>query len=293
MCSMPRLTVPKTYKLYIGGKFPRTESGRSLAITNAKGDIAAHICHGSRKDLRDAVEAASKASDGWSGTTGYLRSQIMYRMAEMLEGRREEFAAAIQVTLRCTGTAARNEVDASVDRLVRFAGWSDKVEQVLGCSNPVAGQYYNFTVPQPQGVVAVIAPQAPSLLGLITLIGAPMCVGNTVVAIGSDEHPIPTAILGEVCQTSDVPAGVVNLITGRQSELLEHIASHRQIASIHASGLNKKDRTAMQKDAADSMKRILFSSYFLEEWGDDDKAASPWNIEPFVEMKTIWHPSSC
>lgn len=290
---MARLTVPKTYKLYIGGKFPRTESGRSIAITNAKGDTAAHICRGSRKDLRDAVEASNRAFQGWSSTTGYLRGQIMYRMAEMLEGRREEFASAIQVTQRCTTAVARDEVDASVDRLIRFAGWSDKVEQVLGCSNPVAGQYYNFTVPQPQGVVAVVAPQTPSLLGLVTLIGAPMCVGNTVVAVGSDEHPIPTAILGEVCQTSDVPAGVINILTGVQSELLEHIATHRQIASIHAADLSKKDRTMVQVGAADSMKRIRFSSYSLKEWNDDDKTASPWNIEPFVEMKTIWHPSAC
>jgi len=290
---MSRLTVPKTYKLYIGGKFPRTESGRSIAVTNEKGEVAAHICHGSRKDLRDAVETASRAFDAWSGVTGYLRGQIMYRMAEMLEGRREEFAAAIQVTERCTTSAARVEVDASVDRLVRFAGWSDKVQQVLGCSNPVAGPYYNFTIPQPQGVVAVLAPSTPSLLGLITLIGAPMCVGNTIVAIGSDNHPIPTAILGEVCQTSDVPAGVVNLLTGSQSELLEHVASHRQIASIHASGTSKKDQTSMQEAAADSMKRIRCNAYATEDWYEDDKTASPWNIEPFVEMKTIWHPSAC
>ena len=290
---MSRLTVPKTYKLYIGGKFPRTESGRSIAVTNEKGDIAAHICHGSRKDLRDAVDVAANAYGVWSEMSGYLRGQIMYRMAEMLEGRREEFAAAIQVTERCTVSAARIEVDASVDRLVRFAGWSDKVQQVLGCANPVAGQYYNFTIPQPQGVVAVLAPSTPSLLGLITLIGAPMCVGNAIVAIGSDDHPIPTAILGEVCQTSDVPAGVVNLLTGSQSELLEHIASHRQIASIHASGMSKKDQTVMQEDAADNMKRIRCYSYTSEEWYEDDKTASPWNIEPFVEMKTIWHPSAC
>lgn len=293
MFRMSRLTVPKTYKLYIGGKFPRTESGRSTAVTNLKGDIAAHICHGSRKDFRDAVDAASKATKAWADITGYLRGQIMYRMAEMLEGRREEFAAAIQVTQRCTKSSARNEVDTSVDRLVRFAGWSDKVQQVLGCANPVADQYYNFTIPQPQGVVAVIAPPTPSLLGLITMIGAPMCVGNTIVAIGSEDHPIPTAILGEVCQTSDVPAGVVNLITGSQSELFEHVASHRQIASIYASGLSNEEQTAMQVDAADSMKRIRFRSFSLEEWNDDEKTASPWNIEHFVEMKTIWHPSAC
>lgn len=290
---MSRLTVPKTYKLYIDGKFSRTESGRSLVVKNDKGNVAAHICHASRKDLRDAVEAASRASENWSAISGYLRGQIIYRMAEMLEGRREEFAAAIQVTERRSLATARKEVDASVDRLVRFAGWSDKVEQVLGCSNPVVGQYYNFTVPQPHGVVAAIAPQLPSLLGIITLIGAPLCVGNTVVAIGSDEHPIATAILGEVCQTSDVPAGVINLLTGSQMELFEHIATHRQIASVNAAELNKKSRAKIQECAADSMKRIRLHSYSEEEWQDDEVTASPWNIEPFVEMKTIWHPSSC
>jgi len=288
---MSRLTVPKTYKLFIGGKFPRTESGRSIAVKNLKGDISAHICHGSRKDFRDAAEHATKAFELWSGMTGYLRGQILYRMAEMLEGRREEFTAAIQVTQEVSMSQARREVDASVDRLVRFAGWTDKFQQVIGCANPVAGKYYNFTVPQSQGVVAVIAPQIPSLLGLITLIGAPLCAGNTIVAIGSDDHPIPTAIMGEVCQTSDIPAGVINILTGSQSELLEHISSHRQVSGIYASGLNKRDRTFVQQEAADSIKRLCFCDFNDEQWYEDATSASPWNIEPFVEMKTIWHPS--
>jgi acyl-CoA reductase-like NAD-dependent aldehyde dehydrogenase len=290
---MSRLTVAKTYKLYIGGKFPRTESGRSIAIEDAKGNISAHICHGSRKDFREAVESATKAFDSWSGITGYLRGQILYRMAEMLEGRREEFASAIQTTQNITAASARKEVDASVDCLVRFAGWTDKLQQVLGCANPVAGNYYNFTVPQPQGVVAVIAPKAPSLLGLVTLIGAPLCAGNTIVALGSDTNPIPTAIFGEVCQTSDVPAGVINLLTGSQSELLEHVASHRQVAGIYSAALRKKDRIVVERGAANSMKRVRFSSLENDDWYDGSIAASPWNIEPFVEMKTIWHPSAC
>jgi len=290
---MSRLTVAKTYKLYIGGKFPRTESGRSIAIEDVKGNISAHICHGSRKDFREAVESATKAFDSWSGITGYLRGQILYRMAEMLEGRREEFASAIQTTQNITAASARKEVDASVDCLIRFAGWTDKLQQVLGCANPVAGNYYNFTVPQPQGVVAVIAPKTPSLLGLVTLIGAPLCAGNTIVALGSDTNPIPTAIFGEVCQTSDVPAGVINLLTGSQSELLEHVASHRQVAGIYSAALRKKDRIVVERGAANSMKRVRISSLENDDWYDGSIAASPWNIEPFVEMKTIWHPSAC
>ena len=290
---MSRLTVPKTYKLYINGAFPRTESGRSIAIENHKGETVAHICHGSRKDFRNAVEAAQKAFDSWSSMTGYLRGQIMYRMAEMLEGRREEFAAAIQVTQPLSIAVARAEVDASVDRLIRFAGWTDKYQQVIGCANPVAGNYYNFTVPQPQGVVVAIAPQSPSLLGLVTCIGAPLCSGNAVVAIGSDNHPLPTAILGEVCQTSDVPAGVINLLTGSNQELLEHVATHRQVSSILAANVSAKNRVLIQEGASESMKRIRFISVDDGAWLDHTQTASPWEIEPFVEMKTIWHPSAC
>ena len=290
---MSRLTIAKTYKMYIGGKFIRTESGRSIVVENTKGEIAAHTCHGSRKDFRGAVESASNAFTSWSGITGYLRGQILYRMAEMLEGRREEFAAAILTTQKITPAKAKKEVDASVDCLVRFAGWTDKYHQVLGCSNAVASDYYNFTVPQPQGVVAVIAPPAPSLLGLVALLGAPLCTGNTIVAVGSDLNPVPTAILGEICQTSDIPAGVINLITGKQSELFEQIASHRQVAGIYSAALSKKNRILVEASSADSLKRVRFNTFSDEDWYDGDTVASPWNIEPFVEMKTIWHPSAC
>jgi acyl-CoA reductase-like NAD-dependent aldehyde dehydrogenase len=290
---MSRLTVPKTYKLYIGGTFPRTESGRSIAVQNLKGETVAHICHGSRKDFRNAVEAADKAFEPWSGITGYLRGQILYRMAEMLEGRREEFAAAIQVTQQTSVASARKEVDASVDRLIRFAGWTDKYQQVIGCANPVAGSYYNFTIPQPQGVIVSIAPPTPSLLGLITCIGAPLCSGNTLVAVGSSEHPMATAILGEVCQTSDIPPGVINLITGSQQELIGHIATHRQVAGVYGANISKKNRITIEEGASDSLKRVHCVSYEDETWYDNNATASPWEIEPFVEMKTIWHPSAC
>ncbi|MBC8201674.1 MAG: aldehyde dehydrogenase family protein [Planctomycetes bacterium] len=290
---MSRLTVAKTYKLYIGGSFSRTESGRSIAIEDMAGNTAAHMCHASRKDFRESVEFATKAFPPWSGLTGYLRGQILYRMAEMLEGRREEFAAAIQVTDSITPSIARKEVDAAVDCLVRFAGWTDKLQQVLGCANAVAGNFYNFTVPQPQGVTVVIAPEAPSLLGLVSLLGAPLCAGNTVVALGSDSNPIPAAILGEVCQTSDVPAGVLNILTGSKAELLEHVATHRQVSGIYAAPLGKKDRACIERGAADSMKRVRFAAFKGDGWYDGSAVSSPWNIEPFVEMKTIWHPSSC
>ena len=289
---MSRLTVPKTYKLYIGGKFPRTESGRSIPVQDRKGNTAAHICHASRKDFREAVEVAAKAASSWAGITGYLRGQILYRMAEMLEGRREEFASAICVTSSVTIAAARKEVDASIDRLVCFAGWTDKYQQVLGCQNPVASNFYNFTIPVSQGVTCVIAPDEPSLLGLITLIAAPLCAGNTVIALGSVHHPIPTAIFGEVCQTSDVPAGAINVLTGTRSDLIEQIATHRQVASINAAGLRKQDRVAIEIGAANSIKRVHFVSLSGNEWYDPKLAASPWAIEPFVEMKTIWHPSA-
>ncbi|MBC8523438.1 aldehyde dehydrogenase family protein [PVC group bacterium] len=289
---MSRLTVPKTYKLYIGGKFPRTESGRSIPILNRRGETAAHICYASRKDFREAVEVATKASSSWSGITGYLRGQILYRMAEMLEGRREEFASAICITSDVTIAHARKEVDASVDRLVCFAGWTDKFQQVLGCQNPVASSFYNFTIPVPQGVTCVIAPDEPPLLGLITLMAAPICAGNTVVVLGSQAHPIPTALFGEVCQTSDVPMGVINLLTGKRADLIEHIATHRQVASINSCNLRKHDRITIEVGAAQSIKRVSFSSLKGEDWYDSTLAASPWAIEPFVEMKTIWHPSA-
>lgn len=290
---MSRLTVPKTFKLYIGGKFPRTESGRSIPVENQKGEIVAHICHGSRKDFRDAVEVADKAFATWSSMSAYLRGQILYRMAEMLEGRREEFAAAIQVTQQVTPATAKSEVEASVDRLVCFAGWTDKYQQILGCANPVAGSYYNFTIPQPQGIVVAIAPETPSLLGLVTCIGAPLCCGNSVIAIGSEAHPLATALFGEVCQTSDVPPGVINLITGAQQEFVEHIATHRQVASVYAANVSKKTRTALEEGAADSVKRVHIRSIDEQSWYDRSIVASPWEIQPFVEMKTIWHPSSC
>ena len=292
---MERLDVLKTYKLYINGAFPRTESGRSVAIKDSKGRVIAHICHGSRKDLRNAVEAARAAQEKWAQRDAYNRGQILYRMAEMMEGKRDEFIDAIRITAAAgaiSPAAARKEVAASIDRLVCFAGWADKFAQVLGCNNPVAGPHYNFTIPEPTGVVGVVAPDEPALLGLITLIGPVICAGNTVVAIASQKHPLPAAILGEVCATSDVPAGVINIITGKRVEFLEPLARHREVDAISAANLRKDHAVILRAGAAENIKRVSVQKIGAEQWHDPDVCESPWAIEPVVEMKTIWHPSA-
>ena len=285
-----RLSVAKTYKLYIGGAFPRSESGRSIAITDTSGKTITHVCHASRKDFRNAVVAARGAQPGWMGRDAYNRSQILYRMGEMLEGKGEEFAQLIKQTTDADLRTARKEVEASVDRLVAYAGWADKFSQVLGCHNPVVGPYYNFTVPEATGVVVVVAPDEPSLLGLITLMAPALSSGSTVVALGSEKHPIATSVLGEVCATSDVPGGVINLLTGQRDELIEHIASHRDVNAIVGAGLSKKHAAALRMGSSENIKRVRIEDSV--DFYDDEACESPWRIEPLVEMKTIWHPSA-
>ena len=285
-----RLSVAKTYKLYIGGAFPRTESGRSIAITDTSGKSLTHVCHASRKDFRNAVVAARGAQPGWMGRDAYNRSQILYRMGEMLEGKGEEFAQLIKQTTDADLRTARKEVEASVDRLVAYAGWADKFSQVLGCHNPVVGPYYNFTVPEATGVVVVLAPDEPSLLGLITLMAPALCSGSTVVALGSESAPIATSVLGEVCATSDVPGGVINLLTGKRDELIEHIASHRDVNAIVGAGLSKKHAAALRMGSSENIKRVRIEGNV--DFYDDEACESPWRIEPLVEMKTIWHPGA-
>ncbi len=284
-----RLDVLKTYKLFIGGKFPRTESGRTMKYD--RDGFTAHMCRASRKDLRNSVEAAHKALGKWAGATAYLRGQILYRMAEMMEGKRAEFENAIgEGTKAQRHNGTKEEVTAAIDRLVAFAGWADKYAQVLGCNNAVTGPYYNFTVPQPTGVVAVVAPDDTPLLGLISLIAPALCAGNTIVALGSETNPVPTAILGEVCATSGVPGGVVNLLTGYRDELIPFIAAHREIDAIQAAGVSEAHREQLRAGAAENLKRVrvLDDADFF----DDDACEDPWRIEPTVEMKTIWHPSA-
>jgi len=287
-----RLDVTKTYKLYINGKFPRSESGRSMAIENTKGHVIAHLSRASRKDMRDAIEAASKAQPGWFDRSAYNRGQILYRMAEMLEGKREEFALAIKSTTGRTVAQTRKEVDASIDRMVCFAGWADKYTHVLGANNTVAGPYYNFTAPEPTGVLGVVAPDEPALLGLVSLAAPAVCAGNTVVVLASQSHPLAAAIFAEVCATADVPAGVINMLTGFRSELIEHLANHRNVNGVSAANVSKKQRETLELGIADNLKRVHVAHYADDEWFDVETFESPWMIEPFVEFKTIWHPAA-
>ena len=315
-----RLEVAKTYKLFIDGKFPRSESGRTFAAQDAKGRVYAHMCRASRKDLRDATTAARKALTGWRDATAYLRAQILYRMAEMMEGKRDEFALALRIGsgYHHAPRGAKNdkphaerggtqqEVTAAIDRLVAFAGWADKYAQVLGCNNQVAGPYYNFTVPEPTGVVGILAPDEPGLLGLISLLAPVICAGNTAVVVGGGTPgaSLATVILGEVFATSDLPAGVVNLLTGDRAELLPVMAGHRDIDAIHAAGVTAQQRQTLREGAAENIKRVTVREISSKpakpsknaaksvDFYDSAACESPWWIEPFVEMKTIWHPSA-
>ena len=288
-----RLPVTKTHKLYINGAFPRSESGRSIDVTDAGGKNVAHACLASRKDLRDAVRAAGAAQGAWSARSAYNRGQILYRMGEMLEGKRAEMVEAITLTGRASEDDARREVDASVDRLVALAGWTDKFAQVLGCGNPVAGPYYAFTTPEPTGVVACVAPDDASLplLPLVSLMGVALCAGNAVVGVGPVSNPLPTSVLGEVVHTSDVPPGAINLLTGTLDELATWIAEHRAIEAVHAAGLDEAHAKTLRGGASENVKRVRTRAVARDQWFDHEAQHSPWLIEPFVEMKTIWHPS--
>ncbi len=293
-----RLDILKTYKLFIDGKFPRSESGRTTTILNAKGQPLAYTSRASRKDLREAVESARRAQSGWASSTAYLRAQIVYRIAEMLEGRRAELIEAIQSVAAPTTKSSKKssgksltpaaEVSVSVDRLVHYAGWADKFSQVLGCNNPVAGPHYNFTVPQPTGVVAVIAPDQPPLLGLVSLLAPVICSGNSAVLVAGQTNPLAAVLLGEILATSDVPAGVVNILTGDHAELIPFIAGHRDIDAVHAAA-SGESATTLRAGSAENIKRVVIRDHV-----DYSSAAceSAWWIEPFVEMKTIWHPAS-
>jgi acyl-CoA reductase-like NAD-dependent aldehyde dehydrogenase len=286
---VPRLSVKKTYKLYINGEFPRTESGRFYPVKSKGGELLANACRGSRKDLRNAVQAARKAFAGWSGKTAYNRGQILYRIAEVCEAR----AAELIAELRRQGSPAaeaRKEVDRVIDRWVYYAGWSDKYPQMIGSVNPVAGPYYNFTVPEPTGVVGVVAPEVPPLLGLVSRIAPALVGGNTVVAITSESKPLPGITLGEIFQTSDIPGGVINLISGLKSELVPWLASHMDVNAIDATGVAADGIAAVQKAAAENVKRIVHFDAETIGWTDARRSQSPYAIFDFQEMKTVWHP---
>lgn len=279
-----RAEVRKTYKLFVGGAFPRSESGRSYAVSAADGTPVANAALASRKDVRDAVVAARAALAGWSGTTAYNRGQVLYRVAEMLEGRRGQFAAEVGAAEGLSARAARRAVDASVDRLVWYAGWPDKVAQVLGGANPVAGPYFNFSVPEPTGVVAALAPQDSSLLGLVSVLAPVLVTGNTAVVVASERRPLPAVSFAEVLATADVPAGVVNVLTGRTSELAPVLAGHMDVDALDLAGAGAGERVELERLAAANLKRLLAL--------DEDFAQSPTTarIRAFVEIKTVWHP---
>jgi acyl-CoA reductase-like NAD-dependent aldehyde dehydrogenase len=279
-----RLGVRKTYKLFIGGAFPRSESGRSYQVTGPGGALLAHAARASRKDARDAVVAARAAVSRWSGATAYNRGQVLYRVAELLEGRGAQFAAEIVQNEGLDLPAAEGQVAEAIDRWVWYAGWPDKVSQVAGAANPVAGPYFNFSVPEPTGVVAVVAPPESSLLGLVSVVAPVIATGNTVVVVASEARPLPAVTLTEVLATSDVPAGVVNVLTGRTAELAPVLAAHMDVNAIDLSGVAGPARAELERLAADNVKRVFAS--------DDDWAAPPGlrRLLAFLETKTVWHP---
>lgn len=283
--SAKRIAVAKTYKIYIGGKFPRTESGRYFPLHDKRGNVLANVCRGSRKDFRNAVVAARKVQSNWAGASAYLRGQILYRIAEMLEGRREQFIAEL-VSQGTTQRAAENEVDMSVDRLVYFAGWADKYQQIFSAVNPVNSSHFNFSVLEPTGVVAILAPENNSLLGLVSNIAAAIVGGNTCVVLASESKPLCAVSFAEVLHAADVTGGVVNILTGFREELTEFFASHMDVnAVVYCDGGKAVART-IQELAADNIKHVVARTRV--DWQSD--AENPYLIRDTQEVKTTWHP---
>jgi acyl-CoA reductase-like NAD-dependent aldehyde dehydrogenase len=287
-----RIGVRKTYKLYIGGAFPRTESGRAYEILSARGELLANASRGTRKDIRDAVRAARGAQPGWAKKTAYNRSQILYRIAELMEGRREQFVSEVMDAEGIGRARATRLVDAAIDRWVWYAGWADKFPQIIGTVNPVAGSYFNFSVPEPTGVVGVIAPEESSLLGLVSRLAPVIVSGNAAVVIASQARPLPAVTLTEVLATSDVPGGVVNLITGLRRELLGHLAAHMDVNALDAFGADSGEAADLETTAVENVKRFVRPpSEGLARYDWLSAAAeSPYLIGEFVEIKTVWHP---
>jgi acyl-CoA reductase-like NAD-dependent aldehyde dehydrogenase len=282
-----RLTVPKTYKLFIGGAFPRSESGRTYEVVSPKGEFLANAALASRKDARDAVVAARGAVKGWSGATAYNRGQVLYRVAEILEGRRAQFVDEIVQQTGVSAAVAGAEVDEAVDRWVWYAGWCDKFGQVAGNGNPVAGPYFNISVPEPTGVVGVIAPQDTALVGLVSAIAPALVTGNSVVVVASQRYPLSAISLAEVLATSDVPGGVVNVLTGSPAEVAPWLASHPEVHALDLVGAGDLDWIDLQIAAAETLTRVL-----PPENGADAAAPSLARISAFTETKTVWHTKS-
>jgi acyl-CoA reductase-like NAD-dependent aldehyde dehydrogenase len=283
-----RVAIRKTYKLYVGGAFPRSESGRTYEVSSAHGGFLANAALASRKDARDAVVAARKAVPGWSGATAYNRGQVLYRVAEMLEGRRAQFVAEVADAEGLKPRPAGEVVDAAIDRWVWYAGWSDKIHQVHGSSNPVAGPYFDFSVPEPTGVVAVMAPPDSSLLGLVSVVAPIIVTGNTAVVVASEERPLPAITLAEVLATSDVPGGVVNLLTGRAAEIAPWLASHMDVNAIDLAGVADQElATELEAAAAENLKRVVRPPAAPPDWAADPGLD---RMLAFLETKTVWHP---
>lgn len=281
-----RLDVQKTYKLYIGGKFPRTESGRFYKVENAQGALLANLCQASRKDFRDAVVAARNAQPGWASRSAYNRGQIIYRMAEMLEGRKQQFETEL-VALGQTPENARREVEATIDRLVYYAGWTDKYQQIFSAVNPVDSSHFNFSVLEPMGVISVFAPETPGLLGLISAIIPAVAGGNTVIVLASNVAPTAAISFAEVLQTSDLPGGVINILTGFKKELASHFSSHKDVNAMIYCDENREMLTGIRERAAENLKRVIV-------WQEADwfstEAQGPYFISDTQETKTTWHP---
>ncbi|MGW6910595.1 aldehyde dehydrogenase family protein [Streptomyces sp. NPDC054940] len=284
-----RLSVFKTYKLYVGGKFPRSESGRVYEVSDSKGNWLANVPLSSRKDARDAVVAARKAFGAWSGATAYNRGQILYRIAEMLESRREQYVREVADAEGLSKSKAAAQVDAAIDRWVWYAGWTDKIAQLVGGGNPVAGPYFNLSSPEPTGVVAVLAPQESSFLGLVSVVAPVIATGNTAIVVASEKSPLPALSLGEVLATSDLPGGVVNVLSGRTAEIATPLAAHQDVNAIDLAGADDVLAKELEIAAADNLKRVLRPQPVDEA----DWSATPGidRMTAFLETKTVWHPT--
>jgi acyl-CoA reductase-like NAD-dependent aldehyde dehydrogenase len=290
----PRVEVRKTYKLYLGGEFPRSESGRSYLVSAADGTPVANAVRASRKDLRDAVRAARKAFPAWSERTAMNRGQILYRVAELMEGRRDQFEAEVAQAEGIKPDRATAIVERSIDRWVWYAGWADKIAQVLGTSNPVASDYFNFTIPEASGVIGVVAPEESSLLGLVSRLAPALVGGNAVVVLASESRPLPAISLTEVLATSDVPGGVVNVLTGLRNELVPVLAAHEDVDGLDVWGVPEELRRDTEIAAAESVKRLSRRPRGVADgrfdWLDERASQRPEWIAAFLELKTVWHP---
>ena len=288
-----RIPVRKTYKLYVGGQFPRSESGRSYVVRTPDGTALANAVRSSRKDLRDAIRGARGAVPGWVGKTAMNRGQVLYRVAELMEGRRVQFTDEVAAADGLSLDEATTQVDRAIDRWVWYAGWADKITQLLGTVNPVGASYFNFTFPEATGVVGIVAPESSSLLGLVSRIAPAVVGGNAVVVLASESRPLPAVTLGEVLATSDVPAGVINLLTGLRTELVPVLAAHMDVNALDTWGVPRDMRVQVEESAMENVKRVARPPRDADDrfdWLDDRRAQRPEWISAFLEMKTVWHP---